>query len=132
MSMENWDRFDWVGIDTPGAMNPATVAGELYGSILARNEFVRSLLLLPAAQDEAVSRRQIQQSQPYRIDGLLFGKLDEAIRPGAMVNLTMDGKNRIDSLNTGQRVPDDWHPATADSLWRWVLEPGATPAGVGA
>jgi flagellar biosynthesis protein FlhF len=122
-SMETWARFDWVGIDTPGAMDPASPAGDIYGSILAQNHPVRSLLVLPATQNESVSRRQIQQARDYQAQGFIFAKLDENPRSGALLNLTMDTAMKIDSLSTGLRVPDDWHPASPATLWDRVLAP---------
>lgn len=120
LSMESWSRFGLVGIDTPGGMDPASPAGQLYGSILAQTP-AESQLVMSATQHEAVSRRQMKQSEVYRPDSLCFTKLDETPRRGGLVNLTMDGQWSIDSLTTGARVPEDWHPATETTLLQLVL-----------
>ena len=127
-----WDRFDWIGIDTPGGMAPGSPAHRLYGSILAEFPDVNSLLLLPAGLHEADGRAQMERARQLGARRLIFSKIDETTRPGGMVNLTMDGSWKIDSVTTGQRVPEDWMAASATTLWSRVLAPEAVCSGVGA
>jgi flagellar biosynthesis protein FlhF len=121
LSMESWDRRDWVGIDTPGGMTPESKAGELYGSILARCPHLETVLTLPVTQDETVCRFQMDQSRPVKADKVLFTKLDESPRRGTIVNLTLDGAWKIDGFCAGTRVPQDWEPASGQSLWRHLV-----------
>jgi flagellar biosynthesis protein FlhF len=129
-SMETWGHFDWVGIDTPGGMTPGSQAGRLFGSILARMTGAETLMLLPAGLSQEDGQAQLRRGEAFGARGIIFSKLDETTRPGSMINLTMDGKWKIDSVTTGQRVPDDWTSASGRLLWNQVLAP-REPGGVG-
>ncbi|MEN6626538.1 MAG: hypothetical protein ABFD69_09955 [Candidatus Sumerlaeia bacterium] len=123
--MESWAGLEWVGIDTPGAMTPDSAAGRLYGSILARCPDIESAVVVPMTQYEAVSRRHMERGRSFGATRLLFSKLDETDQTGTIVNLTMNQQQqwKIDGFATGTRVPEDWEPASAESLWRRALAP---------
>jgi len=131
-SMERWGEYDWVGIDTPGGLTPESAAGILYGSILARCPHLETILVLPATQQDAISREQLKRYGALGARQVLFSRMDESVRHGGIVNLTMDGKWRIDSFATGCRIPEDWEPANRESLWRRVLAPPALAGGMAA
>lgn len=122
-SMENWGRLDWIGIDTPGGMTLESEAGRRYGSILARCPNIESILVLPATQQESVSREQMKRSRSLKAAKVLFSKLDETLFTGGIVNLTMDGEWKIDSFTMGSRVPQDWEAVSHEALWERVLAP---------
>ena len=124
-SMERWDRYDWIGIDTPGGLTPESAAGMLYGSLLAQYGEVESMVVLPATQRDSVNREQLKRYRALGARAALFTRMDESMQNGGIVNLTMDGKWKIDSFATGSRIPEDWESATPETLWRRVLAPHA-------
>jgi hypothetical protein len=127
-SMESWGGFDWVGIDTPGGMTLGSEAGRHYGFILAQMPEVETLAVLPAGMNGADGKAQLTRARDFGARRAIFSKLDETTRPGGMVNLTMDGQWKIDSMTTGQKVPGDWRPADRSLLWDRVLAPAAGEA----
>lgn len=131
-SMETWGNYDWVGIDTPGGMTLGSEAGRLYGYILAQMAHVQSMAVLPAGINGADGRAQMTRAKAFGAQRALFSKLDETSRPGGMVNLTMDGQWKIDSMTTGQKVPGDWRAASGSLLWNRVLAPDAAEAALEA
>ncbi|HOE95548.1 MAG TPA: hypothetical protein PK847_03080 [Candidatus Sumerlaeota bacterium] len=123
--METWDRFDWVGIDTPGGMPPDSPVGRLYGSIVAQCPDLNTLLVMPTTQHESAAASAMRRARDFGARGIVFTKLDETERHGGIVNLTMDGTWNIAGFATGQRVPQDWVPASSATLWEQVLAPAA-------
>ena len=128
-SMERWGQYDWVGIDTPGGLTPESAGGILYGSILAQYPAMESVLVLPATQQEAVSREHLKRYRALGARKVLFSKMDESTHNGGIINLTMDGKWKIDSFATGSRIPEDWERVSRESLWNRVLAPQALQGG---
>ncbi|MCL5271219.1 MAG: hypothetical protein M1457_11885 [bacterium] len=122
--METWSRYDWIGIDTPGGMTPENETGRRYGSILAQCPQMKTLLLLPATNQETVNREQMERGRMWGATDVIFSKLDETLRLGSLVNLTMDGRWKVDSLTTGPRVPHDWDRAVRQTVWRRIFAPG--------
>lgn len=116
------DRFDWVGVDTPGAMDPASNAGRLYGALLAQCPQMRTVHVLDIQKRDRASRDTIKKMRPFRPSSLTFSKLDETRVRGAMVNLTFDGEWPIESISSGPRVPEDLDEPSARNLRRWVFE----------
>lgn len=131
-SMERWGEYDWVGIDTPGGITPENAPGMLYGSILAQYPAMESVIVLPATQQESVSREQMKRYRALGARKVLFSKMDETTHNGGIINLTMDGKWKIDSFATGSRVPEDWEQASREALWRRVLAPQTHLGGAAA
>ena len=122
-SMEHWDRFDWIGIDTPGGLNPGSAVDHSIGAILAQYPQLERTLVLPATYKDSVSRELLARGEQLGSKKIMFSKLDETADKGGIVNLTMDGNWKLAGFATGTRVPDDWTPATRQSLWSQVLEP---------
>ncbi len=121
--METWGGRDWVGIDTPGVMDPDSAPGRLYGSILARCPQTETCIVWPLTHRDEIGRRQMAAARALGARRVLFSKLDEAQQSGSILNLTMDQQWKIDSFATGTRVPEDLEAASAASLWRRVLAP---------
>ena len=130
--IEKWDRFDWVGIDTPGGMTPESPAGRLYGAILAQYPGMETKLVLPATNRESVNREYMARSQAFSgANKVLFSKLDETRHNGSLVNLTLDSRWKIDGITMGQRVPEDWQPAGGRVLWDHIIAPDGEALGMG-
>lgn len=120
--IEQWDRFDWIGIDLPGSATMESDAGKLYGALLARDCDMRTSLVLDSLNQDEFNAKQIKSMQPFKPDNLIFSKLDLAESTGGLINLTMPRSLPIDSLATGTKVPEDLESADADAVWRWVFE----------
>jgi flagellar biosynthesis GTPase FlhF len=121
--MERWASADWIGIDTPGGMSPQSEPGRCYGSVLAQCPQMKTLLVLPAAYQEAICREQMRRGRAFKAGPVLFSKLDEMGRRGGIVNLTLSGEWKIEGFATGPRVPKDFEPISREALWRRVLAP---------
>ena len=117
-----WDRFDWIGIDTPGSLTPENEPGQLYGSLLARFPNMRTRIVLDTLNRDQANREQIDKMSRLRPDNLIFSKVDQASQRGAMINLTFEDPWSIDLLSTGRRVPEDLVEASPDAVWKWVFE----------
>jgi flagellar biosynthesis protein FlhF len=124
-SMEKWDRWDWIGIDTPGGMSGHCEAQRHLGSILARYPRMNNLLVLPATHPDALNKELMERAQGFGTNRVMFSKLDETPRRGGIVNLTLDGRWKVDGFSMGSRVPEDWAPASRESFWDQVLTPPA-------
>ena len=133
--MESFQNFDWIGIDTPGALTPESRPGALYGSFLARCPHMQTKAVLDTLSRDQVNREQVEMLRPFRPDRLIFSKLDQAAQRGGLINLSFDGPWPIAMAATGSRVPEDLEEATPQGLWRWVfqgLNAGAEPGPRGA
>lgn len=126
---EAQENFDWTLVDTPGGMTPGSHSGRMYGSLLAHCPHMRTGLVLDGSSKDQVNREQIRMNAPFSIQGLIFSKLDQTPERGGLLNVTLGGDQKIQSLGTGTRIPEDIEDATADSLWRWVFDcpPQVTP-----
>lgn len=128
---EYFANFDWIGVDTPGAMEPDESAGRLYGSLLAACPNLRTSLVLDAQHRDQLNRNRIDQMKPFNPDEMIFTKLDQTTDRGGLVNLTMEEPWYIEGASTGRRVPEDLVKATPRNLWNWVFEPfGSWPGAV--
>lgn len=132
-SIELFDRFDWIGIDTPAGMTPDSATARLYGFLLARCPNLRTSLVVDTTRRDRANREQMQTMQFCRPNQLIFSKLDETPQRGGMLNLTLDQAWNVEFASTGRRVPEDLESVTPEALWRWVFASEAhEPAPAGA
>jgi flagellar biosynthesis protein FlhF len=104
-------------IDTAG-MGPRDVRlSEQLAALQLGAARARVLLALPA-QGEANALEEIVRSFS-RVSPVacILTKVDEAASLGAVISTTLRHKLRIAYLCTGQRVPEDLHPAHERRLW---------------
>ena len=107
-------------VDTAGRAPSDAESRQLF-AMLRRMPSVRTHLVLPAATPVSAARRIIDSyaaAQPSRV---VLTKLDEAESISPLVGLLRDKSIPVSYHCSGQRVPDDLAPATADLLAGYVL-----------
>jgi len=98
---------DAVLIDTPGR-SPSR-SGFLDGllSFQFTDVPIHTYLLLGANTDPEANLSLYRKYSGLRVDSLIFTKIDEAVRFGALYNLAMVSGKPVSHLTNGQNVPDD-------------------------
>jgi flagellar biosynthesis protein FlhF len=114
-------------VDTAGRSPSDRESRELFAA-LERIPAVRTHLVLPASTPATAARRIIDSYSAARPSRLVLTKLDEAESLSPLVGLLRQVQIPVSYLCSGQRVPDDLVPATADLLAACVL--GDSPSAV--
>ena len=107
-------------VDTAGRAAGDPDAHELFG-LLRRLPAVRTHLVLPATTSPAMARRLIDSYADAQPSRLVLTKLDEVESLSPLVSVLRDVNVPVSYLCSGQRVPEDLAPATADLLASCVL-----------
>jgi flagellar biosynthesis protein FlhF len=117
-------------IDTPGfSFREMEDAAEL-AAVLAVPA-VDTHLVLPASMKPQDLSRAAGHYEIFRPSKLLFTRLDETSRYGALISESARRKRPISFLTTGQQIPDDLEEASTHRLAA-LLESEATPLRMGA
>lgn len=114
---------DLVLVDTIGRNPRRQEHLRALGELVQAMEPQEVHLTLPANGNDADLHMAAQHFQLFRPTSLLFTKLDEAIRPGVMLNVVHRFPLPISYLTTGQEVPEDIEVATPERLAEWILSP---------
>lgn len=77
---------------------------------------IRRLLAFSAACQGNTLQDIIDAYRPYGLDGCIMTKLDETIGLGAGLDVVIRNRLPLVYIATGQRVPEDLHPANPDYL----------------
>ena len=115
---------DLVLIDTAGrsprsGMHMAELRAFLEAAQVDETHLVLSMTTRPRDLLEIVER-----FSPCGVNRLIFSKLDETSRLGAILGVTSAVKVPISYVTYGQNVPDDIEVADAAQLARWILDGG--------
>lgn len=114
--VEDYAGYDVVLVDTPGR-SPSDERGlselEEYLGAVPR---ARALLLIEAEAHLANMRKIASAFQAARREGLIFTKLDETEVAGPLFSIAVEVGRPVFYLTTGQNVPQDIEPATAERL----------------
>ena len=114
-------------VDTAGRAPSDPDSRELF-AVLERTPSVRTHLVLPATTPASTARKIIDSYAAAQPSRLVLTKLDEAESLSPLVGLLRDTRIPVSYLCSGQRVPDDLTPATADMLAACVLGESASAA----
>jgi flagellar biosynthesis protein FlhF len=115
-ALEEHRAKDWVFIDTPGlAAGEMEDAADLARLIAAHPE-IDTHLVLSASMKAADLSRVIGRYQIFQPKKLLFTRLDETDRLGALVSEAARRSLPISFLATGQQIPDDIEPASKEFI----------------
>jgi flagellar biosynthesis protein FlhF len=109
-------------IDTAGRSDAAALAAQ--AQLLHKVEGVECHLVLSAASGAREIRAAAQRFHAYKAQRLIFSKLDESDGPGSILSATTETKLAVSCVTDGQRVPEDIHPASGQSLVDRVLGHG--------
>lgn len=78
-------------------------------------------LVLSSTSSDAVLSDVVSRFREIPVSGLLFTKLDEADRYGAVFNMMIQAQRPLSYFTTGQRVPEDIELAAPERLCRLIL-----------
>jgi len=109
-------------IDTPGyAAADMEEASELAG-FLAQHPAIEVHLVAPASMRPADLSSVIDRFEVFAPAKLIFTRLDETSAWGGVIGESVRTGKPISFLGTGQQIPEDLEPATAERLLERVLE----------
>jgi flagellar biosynthesis protein FlhF len=84
-------------------------------------------LVLSTTSSQANLLSSLQRFSSLNIDHVIFTKLDEAVGLGILLNVMKKLDRAISYITTGQNVPDDIEPGTADKLAKLLVNPQNWP-----
>ncbi len=111
-ALEEHRGKDWVFIDTPGLTASEMEDGADLARLIASHPEIDTHLVLSASMKPADLARMIDRYEIFQPKKLLFTRLDETTRYGALVNEAARRSLPISFLATGQQIPDDLEPAS--------------------
>jgi flagellar biosynthesis protein FlhF len=126
---------DLILIDTPGLARGEMEEGADLARLIASHPEIDTHLVLPASMKPSDLERVVDRYEIFQPAKLLFTRIDETGRYGALVSEAALRSLPISFLATGQRIPDDLEPAAKQRLTELVLgadTPAGTQHGVGA
>jgi flagellar biosynthesis protein FlhF len=115
-ALEEHRSKDLVLIDTPGLAGGEMEDGADLARLMAAHPEIDTHLVLAASMKPADLSRVIDRYEIFQPKKLLFTRLDETDRYGALVNEAARRSLPISFLGTGQQIPDDLEPATKEFI----------------
>ncbi len=109
-------------IDSAGRSDAAALAAQ--AQLLHKVEGIECHLVLSAASGAREIRAAAKRFCAYKAQRLIFSKLDETDGPGSILSAATETNLAISCITDGQRVPEDIHPASGQSLVDRVLGNG--------
>lgn len=122
-ALEEHRAKELVFIDTPGLANGEMEDGADLARLIAMHPEIDTHLVLPASMKLADMARVIERYAIFHPDKLLFTRLDETDRYGALISEPARRGLPVSFLATGQQIPDDLEPATKARLIEMVAAP---------
>jgi flagellar biosynthesis protein FlhF len=120
-SLERFRLKDYVLVDTPGLGGDA--AGHLSSlrTMIAAEEEIEANLLLSLTTSEENMVDAADRFNDFGCDRIIFTKLDECRRFGALYEVAQRVGKPVSYLTTGQNVPQDIERANPDRLVELIL-----------
>lgn len=120
-AVESMAHLDLILIDTAGrSQNDDLKLRELKSFLqAAKPDEVHLVLSTTASQANLLS--SLQRFSSLNIDHVILTKLDEAVGLGILLNIMKKLDRAISYITTGQNVPDDIEPGSADKLARLLV-----------
>jgi flagellar biosynthesis protein FlhF len=115
-ALEEHHGKDWVFIDTPGLAASEMEDGADLARLIASHPEIDTHLVLSASMKPADLSRVIDRYQIFQPKKLLFTRLDETDRLGAVVSEAARRSLPISFLGTGQQIPDDLELASKETI----------------
>ena len=109
-------------IDTPGYSATEMEEAQELAGFLAQHSSIEVHLAAPASMRAADLGSIIDRYEVFAPAKLIFTRMDETSAWGGAVSESVRTGKPISFLSTGQQVPEDLEPATADRLLAQVLE----------
>ncbi|MFD0669572.1 flagellar biosynthesis protein FlhF [Ramlibacter sp. MAHUQ-53] len=114
-----FDRKQLVLVDTVGLGQRDERMKELFDALPA--DRVQRLLVLNAGAQAETLDEVVRAYGGEPGTRCVFSKLDEAVKCGAVLDVAIRRKLRVEGVANGQRVPEDWQPADAARLVEQAL-----------
>jgi flagellar biosynthesis protein FlhF len=115
-ALEEHRSKEWVFIDTPGLGASEMEDGTDLAELIASHREIDTHLVLSASMKPADLARVIDRYEIFKPKKLLFTRLDETDRLGALINEAVRRSLPISFLATGQQIPDDLEPASKELI----------------
>jgi flagellar biosynthesis protein FlhF len=115
-ALEEHRGKDWVFIDTPGLAAGEMEDGADLAQLLASHPEIDTHLVLSASMKPVDLARVIDRYEIFQPKKLLFTRLDETDRYGALVSEAARRSLPLSFLGTGQQIPDDLEPASKEFI----------------
>jgi flagellar biosynthesis protein FlhF len=115
-ALEEHRAKDWVFIDTPGLAVGEMEDGADLARLIASHPEIDTHLVLSASMKPADLSRVIDRYEIFQPKKLLFTRVDETDRYGALVSEAARRSLPISFLATGQQIPDDLEPASKELI----------------
>jgi flagellar biosynthesis protein FlhF len=115
-ALEEHRGKDWVFIDTPGLAATEMEDGADLAHLIASHPEIETHLVVSASMKPADLSRVIDRYQIFQPKKLLFTRLDETERYGALVSEASRRALPISFLATGQQIPDDLESASKEFI----------------
>ncbi len=126
-AVQAMSTMDLILIDTAGrSQNDDLKLRELKSFLqAARPDEIHLVLSTTASQTVLLST--IQRFSSLNYDHIIFSKLDEAVGLGILLNIMKKLDRAVSYITTGQNVPDDIEPGSADKLAKLLVHPQNWP-----
>ncbi|HEY6133110.1 MAG TPA: flagellar biosynthesis protein FlhF [Rubrivivax sp.] len=113
-------------IDTAGMAQRDSRTRELL-DMLSHRAIQKLLVVNAAAQGETIEDVLVAY-RAASCRGVVLSKLDEAVKVGPALDAMIRHKLKVLAVANGQRVPEDWHRLSAQTLVQRALRSGGTAA----
>ncbi|HTS75236.1 MAG TPA: hypothetical protein VMG40_03475 [Bryobacteraceae bacterium] len=120
-ALEQHRSKEMVFIDTPGLARNEMQDGADLARLLAAHPEIDTHLVLPASIKPEDMARTAARYSIFKPAKLLFTRIDETERFGALINQAARSELPISFLASGQQIPDDLEPATKEKIAALVL-----------
>jgi len=131
-ALEEHRSKEFVFIDTPGLANGEMDDVADLAHLIATHPEIDTHMVLSASMKPADMARTIDRYAIFQAKKLLFTRLDETERYGALISESSRRGMPISFLATGQQIPDDLEPATKTRLIEMVTRLVSTNRNAGA
>ena len=121
--IEEHYKKDLILIDTPGLSKADLEDARELAQMIGSDPDIDTHLVLPASMKHADLTLQIEQFRGFHPRKLIFTRMDETSRYGALLSLAASTGLPVSFLAQGQRIPDDLEPATKERLLELVGVP---------
>jgi flagellar biosynthesis protein FlhF len=128
LAVEKMERQDVVLIDTAGHSHLDGKRMQQLQALLGVPGPITSHLVLSAAANRLDLQEAAARFAVFKPCSYVFTKLDETRQRGAIIDQAETLRLPISYITTGQRVPEDIHPATRQTILRHIFDtPGEAP-----
>jgi flagellar biosynthesis protein FlhF len=127
LAVEKMARRDIILIDTAGHSHLDGERMQQLQAVLGGHGPIASHLVLSAATNRLDLQEAAARFAVFRPCSYVFTKLDETRQPGVIIDQAEALRLPISFITTGQKVPEDIHPATRQTILDHMF---GTPGGV--